>query len=699
MAQQPSTFAFGGGLDTNSAALAVPPSALISGMNYEPLAEGYGRCKGYERFDGQTAPSAAAFYSLGFDAGDDPIISGDTVVGATSAATGYVVTEPYGVTGDWGDGDAAGTLVLVAVTGTFQNNEILNVGGTGHATATGTASEDDAPSEDLREAWLELAQAYYRAEIAKPPGEGAVRGGGVINGTVYAWRDNVGATRLLGWRATAAGWTALTETRRIAFTAGTNEIFDGDALLGATSGATATALRVVVTSGDWGTSDAAGWLHITGQAGTFGTETIKAEGVNSASITASVLNSFTPGGRVRTINHNFYGASDRYRLYGTTTNGYAFEVLDNCVVPVITGMEVDAPTYIFEIGNSLGLTFPGGSVQVSGTGEPLQWQVILGAGEIAIGTEVTDVVQANETAVALFGAQKIATLTGNDINNFVLDTLTEEAGADPDTAQRIARTVYLDKRGVRTLDATQAFGNFKAGALSGKFERYLNAKRAAGATPVGSFVSRSKSQYRMVWDDGTGFAIYMGGKTPEMIPFEYGDMQPTSFWQGELSDGEGIFCGGEDGYVYRLDSGNSHDGDVLRGFCMTPFNHLGSIMQEKRCHKVTLELDGPPRARISITVQFDYNDGTQPIAGDAEFFVIGSSANDFLLTGGGGNWDSAYWNEVYWSAPVEGVAECYSVEGVGRNMSCIFATEAGLTEDPHILQAYSIHHSPRKMKR
>lgn len=700
MPQQTSTFAFGGGLDTNSAALAVAPSLLISAMNYEPLAEGYGRIDGYERFDGRTAPSACQYWTLGFDGGTIAIVSGNTVTGNTSGATGILVTEPYGLTGSWGAGTAAGTLILVALTGTFLNNEPLNVAGVAHALANGVAVASGASTIDLDETWLELAQAYHRALIAKPPGQGPVRGGATINGVVYAWRDNVGATQLLGYRATAAGWVALTTSRRIAFTAGNNEILDGAALLGVTSGATATAVRVVVTSGDWGSSDAAGWIHITGQTGVFGTETVKAAGVNSASIVASVANTFAPGGRVRAIRHNFYGAADRYRIYGTTATGYGFELNGNAMIPILTGMAIDTPTYVFEIGNSLGFTFAGGSVQVSGTGEPLQWQPILGAGEIGLGTEVTDVVQANETAVALFGEQKVAVLTGNDVNNFALDTLTEEAGADADSAQRIARTVYLDRRGVRTLDATQAFGDFKAGALSGRFEKYLKAKRAAGATVIGSFTSRTKSQYRLVWNDGTGFALYMGGKQPEMIPFEYGDMRPTSFWTGELAGGEAIFCGGEDGYVYRLDSGTNQDGDRIHGFCMMPFNHFGAIMQEKRYHKVTLELDGPPRARIGITAQFDYNDGNQPIAGQSNFFVVGAgNGNAFLVTGGGGSWDSAVWDEFYWSEPVAGTAECYGVEGVGRNASFIFATQAGLTERPHILQAYSVHHSPRKMKR
>lgn len=53
-------FAFQGGLNIVSPALRLPAGAVIASQNYEPAIEGgYSRCKGYERFDGRAAPSAA----------------------------------------------------------------------------------------------------------------------------------------------------------------------------------------------------------------------------------------------------------------------------------------------------------------------------------------------------------------------------------------------------------------------------------------------------------------------------------------------------------------------------------------------------------------------------------------------------------------------------------------------------------------
>lgn len=695
-----SVFAFDGGLDTNSAALAVPPGALISGMNYEPLAEGYARVQGYERFDGRQAPSKATFWTLPFSAGQSPIVAGDTVTGASSGAAAVLLDEVIGPVGSWDGGTMAGTLLLVALSGDFEEGEALEVGGVARATVAGPATENLADSEDLRRAYLRQAIEWRRGRIAQVPGQGPVRGVAVHDGVVYAWRDVIGGAYCQTYQATTQGWKALGLVYRLHFGFGKALPEIGDIVTGKDSGATATVVQVVHASGSLTDVTAKGFIDIVDMVnGPFQPENLRFNNNYAAAIERIEVQRLAPGGRIRTISHNFYGASDLYRLYGTVDGaGRAFELLPGYgATNIDTGMEPDTPERIFEIGNHLGLTFPGGSIQFSATGEPNIWDVLLGAGEFGFGTDVTDVVQANETAVAIFGQSKIGVLQGSDAESFALDTLTEEAGAEPDTAQRIARTVYVDRRGLRSLEATQAFGNFKAGTLSGQFERYFRVKYKSGAKPVGSYVSKLKSHYRLVWNDGTGLAVYMGGKKPSAIPFSMGDLAPSCFGGGEYGESEALFAGSVDGYVYRLDSGNSFDGERIRGFCMTPFNNFGNPQRDDKFFKVTLELEAPAIARIGISVQYDYGDGYQPMSGAKDFTAQGG-ASDFLVAGGGGVWDTAIWDTFYWSSPVEARAEAY-IDGMGRNANFIFATHAQTDEEPHTLQAYIVDHSPRKLRR
>jgi hypothetical protein len=77
--------------------------------------------------------------SLYFDAGSAAIVEGDTVTGGTSGATGIVVRNPTsGQTGSTGGGNLTGCLFLKTITGTWQDNEAIRVGGVTKATVNGT---------------------------------------------------------------------------------------------------------------------------------------------------------------------------------------------------------------------------------------------------------------------------------------------------------------------------------------------------------------------------------------------------------------------------------------------------------------------------------------------------------------------------------------------------------------------------------
>lgn len=86
-------FALSGGLDLVSPALTIPSGMAIDAMNYEPsIYGGYARMRGIERYDGRAAPSDAPYFVMATSitvAGS--VVVGDTVTGATSAATAVVL--------------------------------------------------------------------------------------------------------------------------------------------------------------------------------------------------------------------------------------------------------------------------------------------------------------------------------------------------------------------------------------------------------------------------------------------------------------------------------------------------------------------------------------------------------------------------------------------------------------------------------
>jgi len=692
MSQLTQFFALQGGLDLVTPAIRTPAGALIAALNYEPNERGYKRVQGHERFDGRAKPSQAVYHVLDFNMGSVAANIGDTITGATSGATGRVILASVVESGAYGSADAAGYLILTAVSGTFQTGEQLRVSGVTIAIATAANVEEGADTDALNSTYARAAIEDRRSLIQKPTGSGTIRGVWVYNGNKYCVRNNAGGTEGVLYKATTAGWVAQSLGRELAFTSGgTTEIVEGNTITGATSGATAVITRVVTTSGDWADGDAAGYFYFASQTGTFQAENLNVGAtLNLATIAGdSSALSLPAGGRYEFINHNFYGASDLERMYGCNGVGPAFEWDGSVFVPIRpTGLSaaLNKPTHIYEHKQQLFLAFRGGSLQNSGIGEPCVIAAILGSAEIGIGADITGLID-HGGALIIAARNKFAVLYGNDVDDFVLEPLNKQAGCVEWTLQKIGSPIYQDDRGLRDLRTTAAFGDFKAGAVSYAVDRLFQQKKAAGVTPRASVIVRGKDQYRLFWSDGTGLTTYFGRKYPEHIPFDLG-ITVNVACTGENDDGsEILLIGDDDGWVYELDAGTSFDGVAVDAYCRLPFNHVGSPTQNKRWHKATLEIDAQPTISIGMTADFSY----------ANEEVPGVSQQNFSVSAGGGFWGEANWGEFYWSSPVEGKAECH-IDGIGENVS-ITVVSSAIYENPHTIHGLTLHFSYRGLKR
>lgn len=690
MTQQTPFFPLGGGLDLITPAIAMPPGKVIAGRNYEPLATGYSRIMGYERYDGRTLASAAPYLFVQFDAGVSAFVVGETITGFTSGATGKVLALATVQSGSFGGSNAVGYVVFGQVTGTFIDNELLKNGGTTRATANGAPVANSAPDDVTAALWQSLASDAQRLLIGAVPGSGPVRGVWRMNGVTYAFRDNVGATAGVMFKSTTSGWTAITFGRALNYTSGgTYVIAEGDTITGATSGATAVVRRVILGSGGWGAGTAAGYLVLSGQTGNFAAENLNVgANLNVATIAAdSTAITLPPGGRYEFTSHNFFGSSGTLRMYGANGVGTAFEFDGTYFVPIVTGMPVDAPTHIATHKNHLFLAFPGGSLQNSSLGDPLVFDAITGAAEIGLGDEITGFIEDNANILTIISAKSIANLYGNDAADFQLEILSSESGGLPWTAEKMGTGIYMDNRGVRSLTASQSYGNFSIGTYTEIIQPLLNAYIKAAILPVASCRVRSKTQYRLFFSNGDGITIYLGKKQPEILPFRL-PKTPTCICSVEDSDRqERIFFGASDGYVYQLESGTSFDGDDIDFFLRLAFNHFGAPQMRKRWHKAVIECDASPKASVSVTADFDYGDPLE----------AGIDVIDFTVSGGGGSWDISLWDTFYWDSTAKGQMEA-PLDGVSKTISLLLAG-ATADEPPHLLHGVSMFYSPRGLVR
>ena len=106
-------------------------------------------------------------YVLPYTTGSTEIEVGDTITGATSAATAYVCGVTLN-TGTWAGGDAAGNLILRRLSGTFQT-ENLKVGGGVVAATNGTITA----SSSITNSTGGLAESieYVSGGVENYPGE------------------------------------------------------------------------------------------------------------------------------------------------------------------------------------------------------------------------------------------------------------------------------------------------------------------------------------------------------------------------------------------------------------------------------------------------------------------------------------------------------------------------------------------------
>lgn len=672
---------FFGGLDITTPMLSIAPGSALDAMNYEPgLMGGYKRIDGFERFDGRPAPSAATYVFLeGLPVA--PIKPGDLVVGATSGATGIAILADQ----------VAGALCVSKTTGTFQRGEQLQVNGIVVGTLTAIPSRRgyrDAMNDAIA---LNAAADLSRADIGPVPGSGPVRGVWMYLGTLYAWRDNAGATACVMYKATAAGWSAIAFAEELAFTNANAGVQEG-AVISQTGGVSATISRLMLQTGTLASGTNTGRMVITSRTGNFAAGaattaiTVNGSAVAGTITVSGVQKAITmlPGGRFEFVNTNFAGSTATFRMYGCDGMNRAFEFDGTTFAPISTGMAVDAPKFITEHKKKLFLTFKG-SVQYSGDGTPFQWTVLAGAAELGMGDDVTGLAVQTGDTLAIFTRSTSYQLNGSTSNTFQQLPISKEIGALPYTVQVVGKTLGLDDRGVISTDRTQAYGNFVQGTISAKVQPVIDALRTKA---IASAVYRSRGQYRIYAKDGSGVIVGFNDQGLIGITQLQYPVNPTCF--ASCEDGTGkdvVFFGADNGFVYQADSGSSFDGAPIEAYLRMSSNTLGSPRLRKRFRKAVLSMAATGYA--SIRFQPEFSDGDPDVG--THRLQTGAA------TGGGGYWDVSTWDQFFYDARLVSTPE-FSIEGTGLNMSLLFYSSSDI-DLGHTLQGMQIHYSPRRLAR
>lgn len=395
----------------------------------------------------------------------------------------------------------------------------------------------------------------------------------------------------------------------------------------------------------------------------------------------------SPGGRYEFINYNFLGHDGARKMYGCDGVNKGFQFDGTIFTQITTGMVLDTPEHVFAHKKHLFFSFSGGSAQHSSIGDPLTWTPITGAAELAMGDNITGFVGAPGNILTIMSKNSTNILRGTSSADWALEPYSDEAGAVEWTIQRFNYPIYLDDRGVTSLDAVQAFGDFKAKMISQKIQRVL---RNLKGSVVSSIRIKEKDQYRLFFDDSTSLTFaFNDQKLIGITPSNLGIVARCTASVDDVNGEELLLFGSDSGYVYRLDSGTSFDGQEVDAFIRPMFNHFGSPENDKRFFKTVLEIDADQSADLTFLPEFGYGDPDLPES------IIGNVS----VSGGGGIWDdsSAVWESFYFDAQIVSTAFGYT-EGVGQNFS-LFIRSIGTYDKPHTIQGAIIHFSVKGVKR
>lgn len=646
-----------GGLDQVTPTLGLKPGFAKEAVNFEcAVTGGYSRVSGYERYDGQSKPSNAVYSAVTLATFTNTPSVGEAITGTPSGATGVVV------------GVGASYVAMTKVSGVFAVADALTVGATPIGTIAALGAAIDV---SLEPQYVAAAADQYRADIAKPPGSGPVRGAMTYNDFIYAFRNNTGGTACDMWKATTSGWSQVTFEYEVSFSNANTSVEDADVLT--QGGVTATIRRVLVETGTLVSGTNTGRLVISVAAG--GNFTAgAASSTSGGSLTlggAEAAIALLPGGHFEYDIANFSGTSQTNRLYGCDGVNRGFEFDGSYFVPIATGTSPDSPKHVKAHKNHLCWAL-GSSLIHSGIGLPYNYTTTAGASEIAVGDTITNFLtlpgDSSSAALAIFCARSTHVLYGTAANDWNRVPYPNAAGASHYSAQQMTHSYAFDQRGVVTLQASQNYGNFDSATLTNNIKKFISEKRSKLSATC---ICNDKSQYRLFFSDGWG--LYMTAPNGQWI----GSM-PVYFpdpifcaTQSRLSDGtEIMLAGSSDGYVYELDKGTSFDGSPIPYALTLNFDSINSPRVRKRYMRCSLEINGNGYTSIGFNYLLGYNSGqiSQP-----------ASVN-YATSFTAGYWDNFTWDNFTWDGITIGPTEC-EMEGTAENVALIFAGSDNYTPE------------------
>jgi hypothetical protein len=421
-------------------------------------------------------------------------------------------------------------------------------------------------------------------------------------------------------------------------------------------------------------------------------------------------------GFYRFKNANFYANASTYNTYAVNGSGPAFQIdQSQLITPVLMPLTQQPgqpgngvwPFLLETHAQFLFLAFPGGIYQQSVNGSPLQFNGFLGAAEFSTGDEITGMISTLGPNLVLPTVHATYALAGNSDANFVQTLIAEKAGMILYSGQLLDTVYALNNLGITSLSRTQSYGNFVGSTVSQLVQPIVTALRGHFTD---STLVRASNQARFYFDDGTFLIMYvpgLGQQNKAMSAMESGVTAQFGYAQYPAAvhciynseDGNDLEVGyfgfaNSDGYVYQDRSGTSFDGAAVTSYVRLAFNNVGSPALRKYFRRLDLELNASSQVALQFASDFSYN---SEAVSSAVSQLTATDIPALNVFGGGGYWNSIYWNQFLWDGQTISTARAL-INGTGLNVSFLIFHKA-ITDAPFVLQGATIYYDPRRLQR
>lgn len=661
----------GGGLNQMASALSVKPGRLILCSNFEERfgIQGYRSIPGYERYSGKASPSMCNYAVVSFSAGTAAIAAGQTITNATTASA-LVVSVTLSA-GSYASGNATGYMIVTSMASSWALSDQIRVGGVQKAVAS-AASEVGSTGYAGHVAALTAAREALRALITMPVGSGGILGVAVYNNAVYCVRNIASGASATLWKSSSTGWTSV----RTGLHAGGAYKFEVANFSGAS---TSKALFVVSGRTRLFKVDSVG--TVTKSAAIYGSEATSTSPITvGTGAKAFAIAETTRNWQVGVDTLTVWDAADSANSMTGLVASYVhpnitINVTSTTGAGALNNWEFgkadysDKPFLLAEHKDHMMLAYPLGQLQTSNLGDPLTYATT--AALFGVGDELTGILSLKGQVLGIYCRTKILLLSGSTSLDWVLAIHHKQVGAVANTVQDNAgNAIFLDDKGLTTMQGTQAFGSFEAAIMSQEVATTLDVARSS---LIGTRMAKSSYQYRLYYESGKQLRCTIRTGNPVLQP---GDVSfttqqyahtPTCFASGTLADGlEHMFFGTSDGYVMEEDAGTSFDGTSVNYTIRLPFNQFKSPNHEKRFYKLIAELASQDDISLSIRQLFNYDNGVYMQGGTQTISVLGA----------GGSFDVSSLDAFQF----DGVAVSQGqtdLDGVGQNMALLIFFDSG----------------------